>query len=288
MRWFQRLSNPTAFPLHFEDFWHALEELERTYPRVLPLTLWRAWELALYRRYHLPAPVLDVGCGDGRFFRQIWEPLPQADGVDLSPEAVSLARQSGVYRQVVQAPAHEIPLPSQAYAAVFSNCAFEHMDHIDQVLQEVYRLLHPGGRLLFSVVTDNLAAWAPLRLLAASVSTPEHAEALWQTYVAFHHLVNPLPQEVWLEKARQAGFNILEAWPIVPEPFARAFLFFDELWHVPTSPPHREIGTALRGYLMGLPRYHEGLRHIVQGLWALQPPGANIPGAGLIVWAERM
>jgi len=275
------------FPLNFEEWWKTFVELERLYPRILPLTLWRAWELAFYRHYQLPEPVLDVGCGDGRFFRQIWSPVPRADGVDLSPQAVTLARQEQVYQRVFCAPAHALPLPTGTYAAVFSNCALEHMDHIDRVLAEMARVTCSGGRLLFSVVTDRLVVWAPLRRLAATLGETQRGEALWQAYADFHHLVNPFTRAVWEEKIEQVGFRVLESWPIVPEPFARFFLFLDELWHVKSS-SNGEVGEVLRRYLLGLPRYEEGLYRILQGLWVLEPPTAQGEGAGLIVWAERM
>jgi len=193
-----------------------------------------------------------------------------------------------VYQQVFQAPAHALPLPKSAYAGVFSNCALEHMDYIEQVLAEIARVTRPGGRLLFSVVTDRLVAWAPLRRLAAVLGERQRGEMLWQAYTDFHHLVNPLPRAVWEEKVEQAGFRVLEAWPIVPEPFARVFLFFDELWHVKSFTLNGEVGENLQRYLFSLPRYEEGLYHILRGLWVLEPPTAQGEGAGLIVWAERV
>ena len=277
-----------SFPITFEEWWRAFIELERLYPRILPLTLWRSWELALYRRYRLPEPILDVGCGDGRFFRQIWNPLPRADGVDLNLHAVIMARQAKIYQQVLQAPAHALPLPASKYAAVFSNCALEHMDHIDQVFAEMARVTRKGGRLLFSVVTDRLVAWAPLHRLAELLSGPERGKALWESYKAFHHLVNPLPREEWLDKVARAGFRVLEFWPIVPEPFARVFLFFDEFWHIPQPEGGGEAGDMLHAYLSDMTRYEAGLYHILYGLWTLEPPTPQGEGAGLVVWAERL
>jgi SAM-dependent methyltransferase len=184
--------------LTFEQFYAAFSELEDMYPRVLPLTLWRAWELGLYRTFTLPAPVLDLGCGDGQFFHRIWAKQPVADGIDISVDAVEKAQKSGVYRRVFQSPASEIPVASQTYQAIFSNCALEHMDHIDRVLAEASRVLVPGGKFLFSVVTDRLVAWSALRPLARALGKPERGDILWESYEAFHHLVNPLSQEEWL------------------------------------------------------------------------------------------
>ena len=42
------------------------------YPHVPPLSHWRAWEYAAYRRFRADGRTLDLGCGDGRYFRLIW------------------------------------------------------------------------------------------------------------------------------------------------------------------------------------------------------------------------
>lgn len=273
--------------LTFQEFYAAFSELERIYPRVLPLTLWRAWELAFYRKVSLPEPILDLGCGDGRFFQSIWPQKLLADGVDISLDASKRARQSGVYRDVFHAPAHEIPVTDQMYGAVFSNCALEHMSHIDQVLSEAARILVPGGKFLFSVVTDRLVAWSSLRPLLDALGAPDRGNALWGAYEEFHHLVNPLSKEQWLEKTKNAGFEIFTATPIVPQTFARIFLFFDELWHVKKEKDADEVGNDLHAYLLRLSNYENGMYHILKGLWELEPPAEQADGAGLIVLAVR-
>ena len=78
-------------------------------PRVLPLTMWRAWELAAYRRFQLPEPVLDLGCGDGLFFKQVWPQIEKVVGIDINTDAVQRASQSGIYERVHLSPAHQIP-----------------------------------------------------------------------------------------------------------------------------------------------------------------------------------
>lgn len=273
-------------PLTFREWWRAFLELEELYPRILPLTLWRAWELAIYRRYRLRGPVLDVGCGDGRFFKQIWRRPPLADGLDLSPGALARAHSLGVYSHLYHAPAHAIPVKDAAYESAFSNCALEHMDHIDQVLAEVYRVVRPGGHFLFSVMTDKSVEWALLPVLLQQLGLPEMGIASWASYEEYHHLVNPFSTEEWLLRLERQGWRVREFWVILPEPFARVFLLADQLWHVGWE-QGKELGVKLHGYLRTLSRYEEGLYHICKGLWHLMPPSEAQDGAGLIVWAER-
>ncbi len=54
--------------------------------------------------------ILDLGCGDGAFFRLLWPHLADVVGVDLDPAAVEAARQSGVYREVHGVAAHALSL----------------------------------------------------------------------------------------------------------------------------------------------------------------------------------
>ncbi len=83
-----------------EEVLVGFDRLADMYGHVPPLIMWRAWELAAYCKYRLPEPVLDVGCGDGRFFRRVFPDIDVVVGVDLSETAVEAARRSGVYSAV--------------------------------------------------------------------------------------------------------------------------------------------------------------------------------------------
>src|SRR5262245_2041976 len=83
-----------------ESILDSYDAVSRLYPAIPPLSLWRAWEHAAYRRYILSEPVLDIGCGDGQFFRLVWPQVRQVTGVDQDPQVVDVARRSGVYMDV--------------------------------------------------------------------------------------------------------------------------------------------------------------------------------------------
>lgn len=57
--------------LETKNILQGFEAVSPFYPFVPPITFWRAWEYAAYKRYKLTKPVLDVGCGDGRFFNLV-------------------------------------------------------------------------------------------------------------------------------------------------------------------------------------------------------------------------
>lgn len=188
---------------------------------------WWAWEYAVYQRYVLPEPVLDGSCGDGCFLRLVWPQIFDVIGVDVDPGAADMAQRSGIYSKVHIAPAHALAFEPERFASAFANCSLEHMDHLSEVLNRICRSLRPSGSFLVGVVTDKFLEWAMLPLLMDYVGEAACARALQADYEAYHHLVNRLPPEAWVEHLEKAGFEVLEHTPIVPELTSRLFLFLD-------------------------------------------------------------
>jgi SAM-dependent methyltransferase len=250
-----------------EDILAGYDRVSSLYPFIPPLSLWRAWECAAYARYRLPEPVLDIGCGDGRFFRMLWPHIRQVVGVEVDPAVAEQAVASGVYERVLRTPANRIPAGETGYASAFANCSLEHMDDLDGVLRSVYRALAPGGRFLCSVVTDRFVAWPPLPALIATVAGAELARQLGTEYLSYHHLVSPLTEHAWCQRLEAAGFGVREHVPILPEATARLFLTLDQLWHLPgTSPGPAGLGIELEIFLSRHPRFPTAFRQILRGV----------------------
>lgn len=267
-----------------KEILRTASELEKIYPRVISLVIWRAWEVAAYRYYRLVEPVLDLACGDGRLFHFSWPKIRNVVGIDHDPVACSNAQASGIYRDVHQVPAHQLPFSDAAFGSVFSNCALEHMDHIDQVLSESFRVLKPGGFFLSSVVTDKFVEWGMMPLMSKLFFAEGKGRSLWQDYVDYHQLRNPFTQEEWVARLEKAGFGVQEQIPIAPEPSGRIFMLFDELWHVRLE-DKVELSQKLHGYLASLPDFSRGFEDILRGLikLSLNPT----VGAGLVIAARK-
>jgi SAM-dependent methyltransferase len=244
------------------------------YPSVL---LWRCWEYAAYRQQALMEPVLDVGCGDGLFFRMVWPEIQNAVALDFEPGPGKLAKSSGRYREVVISPAQNLPFASDSFGSIFANCSLEHMDNVQVVFGEIWRCLRPQGIFLFSVVTDNLLRWDPLPAIFRLVGAPDIAMRVEKDYTEYHHLVNPWSPSQWIDALRNAGFQVEEYTPIVPELTGRFFLFLDHLWHVRTA--EGEFGSDLHHYIGGLPNFLQGFKKILQGLLEMETNFNNCCGA---------
>jgi SAM-dependent methyltransferase len=254
------------------------------YGHVPPLMMWRAWEVAGYRKYRLPEPVLDLGCGDGQFFHRVFPEISDVVGVDLSQHAVDAARRSQVYRAVHVTPAHALPLPTEAVSSVFANCALEHMDHLDEVLAEVFRVLRPGGVFLLSVVTDRFVSWAPLQSLLEACHAADAGRSAQARHESYHHLVNALPRAEWVARCEQAGFRALEWMPIVQGSAGWLFLLLDQLWHIERQ-TGGEFGDGLAARLLEIPNRISGLRRMFEGLLDMSIGAPD--HAGLILWLEK-
>lgn len=94
-----------------------------------------------------PGRLLDVGCGGGShmlaFAEAGWSPV----GIDVSADQLRLARGRGC--EVVQADATALPFPAADFDAVVSMWTHTDVDDWPAVLDEVARVLRPGGAFVY-------------------------------------------------------------------------------------------------------------------------------------------
>jgi SAM-dependent methyltransferase len=116
---------------------------------------------------------VDVGCGDGKWTAMAADIAARAGidvsfiGLDWSLTALGQAKGHGlgVVRGSVEHPG--LPLASNSVDIVIMSELIEHLVDTDTALEEVRRVLVPGGSLLLS--TPNLAAWYNRGLLLLGV-----------------------------------------------------------------------------------------------------------------------
>jgi len=63
----------------------------------------------------------------------------------------------------------------------------------------VLHVLLSGVMFLLSVVTDKFLEWTSLPMLVKIVRDPELAALLHKEYISYHHLVNTLTPQEWIE-----------------------------------------------------------------------------------------
>jgi len=115
-----------------------------------------------------PRTVLDIGCGRGFLLQTLRARHPDVVcyGVELSHKLCEQARRNGitVFNQDL---ASGVPLPDESVDVGVMGEVIEHVFDPDLCLEEVRRILKPGGALV--VTTPNLASWYNRLLLLIGV-----------------------------------------------------------------------------------------------------------------------
>jgi SAM-dependent methyltransferase len=164
-----------------------------------------------YRDVNLPHPTLDVGCGDGHFAKVAFG-KPPAVGLDPWTGPIREAKERGAYGALVQADAGHTPFSDHHFASAVSNSVLEHIPHVDQVLQEIARVLKPDAPFYFCVPNHRF-----LRSLSVAIALDKAGfGGLAERYRSFfnrisrHHHCDP--PEVWATRLQGAGFHLAHWW----------------------------------------------------------------------------
>jgi SAM-dependent methyltransferase len=198
--------------------------------------LLRAVEGSFYEDLDLPAPQLDIGCGDGHFASVTFD-QPIDVGIDPWSGPIHKAARHRVYRLLVQGDAAKMPFPDNYFSSALSNSVLEHIPQVEGVLAEAYRVLCPGAPFVFCV--PNPAYYneldIPARLQRLKLNKLARAYTGWFARVT--RTVHADPPEVWQMRLETAGFQ-LERWWHYFSPQALHVLEWGHYFGFPTLLPH--------------------------------------------------
>lgn len=90
------------------------------------------------------ARLLDFGCGSGIFVEELAATGFDAHGVDISAEAVRFGELQGI-KNLGVIDSHKIGFPDKTFDVVLSLDVLEHLEDTSWALQEIERVLKPGG-----------------------------------------------------------------------------------------------------------------------------------------------
>jgi ubiquinone/menaquinone biosynthesis C-methylase UbiE len=110
---------------------------------------WGVWDQFM----GVPESVVDLGTGPGLLLPKLRERLPNAEitGVDMQPLMLETARDSATRaraRLITADLAETLPIESDSVDAVTLVMVFHELEHPPPLLDEVFRILRPGGRVL--------------------------------------------------------------------------------------------------------------------------------------------
>jgi len=130
------------------------EDFSRTRAR-----LWPA--LNLFKNYIKENDkVLDIGCGNGRLVKLIEDKKVEYLGIDYSESLVNIAKENFSDYKFEVGDLLDLKENDNQYDAVLLIAVLHHIPSAklrDQALQEIYRVLKPGGKLLMT----NWNLWQP-------------------------------------------------------------------------------------------------------------------------------
>ena len=104
--------------------------------------------------------VLDAGCGKGRFARVLQDRYPGAEiwGLDISEEMLKFVPH-GI--QTRAGSMTELPFPNDHFDAAYATESLEHAVEIDVAVQEICRVVRPGGRIV--IIDKNAEQFGRLK-----------------------------------------------------------------------------------------------------------------------------
>jgi len=108
---------------------------------------------------------LDFGCGVGRLTRALGSRFDRAVGVDIAPsmieQARSLNRDLANCEFVVNERDDLAIFPDRSFDFIYSNITLQHIDpvHTRKYLDEFFRILAPGGILVFQLPSRPAGGW---------------------------------------------------------------------------------------------------------------------------------
>ncbi len=171
--------------------------------------------------------VLDVGCGQGMAFRLLSETFyPQRlIGVDADARSLERAQRIAVHGKLpvtlLKGDCAALPIQEAHVDLVFCHQTFHHLVHQQEALAEFYRVLKPGGLLLFAESTRAYICTWLIRFLfrhpmEVQKSAQEYLEMIRQTGFVFDRSKVLLPYLWWSRAKLQGIFELLRLRRVSP------------------------------------------------------------------------
>ena len=139
---------------------------------------------------------IELGCGQGfstMRLRKILDARVHLEASEYVHDQVLIARENNPSLRVIQDSIYALARESEAFDVVFLLEVLEHLDHPSPALQEVRRVLKPGGYLIAGVPREPL--WRVLNMargkyLSRLGNTPGHlnhwSKRAFTKYIASH------------------------------------------------------------------------------------------------------
>lgn len=103
--------------------------------------------------------ILDIGCGQGIILKKLKESwgdkIKNLTGIELSEKLLAMAGKNVPEARLLMADAENLPFSDDAFDFVIMTDVFQYLLDFDRALEEVKRVLKPGGKFIVSVPNKN-------------------------------------------------------------------------------------------------------------------------------------
>ncbi|NQS90989.1 MAG: class I SAM-dependent methyltransferase [Chloroflexi bacterium] len=213
--------------------------------------LLRAVEARFYKEISLPAPVLDLGCGDGHFASLAFD-QPLDMGLDPWWGPIQEAAILTSYNHLVCAMGNQMPYPNDYFSSAISNSVLEHIPDLDPVIAETARVLKPGAPFIFCVPNHRFLGTLSIGRWLEKIKLTALAESYRRFFnrISRHHHCDS--HQVWEERLKKYGFEIVDWWDYFPP---------------------RSLHILEWGHFFGVPSW---ISKLLFNRWILSPSGWNL------------
>ncbi|MDU4249642.1 class I SAM-dependent methyltransferase [Pseudomonas sp.] len=174
--------------------------------------------------------LLDAGCGQGRSFRLLRDAFRPSRliGLDADPHSLDCsameAARENIEVELNCADCADLMLPSASVDILFCHQTFHHLVEQERALAEFWRVLKPGGLLLFAESTEAyidtwVIRWLFRHPMHVQKSAAEYLQMLREQGFEFSERNVSYPYLWW---SRAKDFGLLERWGLrKPKPFGQ-------------------------------------------------------------------
>ena len=121
--------------------------------------------------------LLDIGCGCGDLYSIVKDRYDEVHGIDIIPEVVDICIKKGIKARRVDLNVENLPYEENTFDSVACFDLIEHILSPMTLLNEVRRVLKPGGEIV--ILTPNIRRiWTILRLIFKGKSPKTSDEVL--------------------------------------------------------------------------------------------------------------
>jgi SAM-dependent methyltransferase len=173
--------------------------------------LLRAFESDFYQDLPLPAPILDLGCGDGHFASVTFDNKISV-GLDPWWRPLQESKSHAKYKWLVHAQGGTTPFANESFATIISNSVLEHIESLNPVLHEVSRLLKPGGWFYFCVPSPQFRTYLSVARILDILHAFKLAEAYRRLFDRISRHKSYLTPDIWTAQLKLSGLVVTRWW----------------------------------------------------------------------------